>query len=94
MIRNSYRKGFEKVILSNASTDQPGYRLESGSVNSMPAASGGSNGIITRWVIRNTQISLYGEPFPSGSLDRVFLADEATDYAFELVGTDWVWQRP
>jgi prepilin-type N-terminal cleavage/methylation domain-containing protein len=92
--RLNLRSAFQRLVLTNENTNQPAYQLESGARSSIPAASVGGDGMLTRYVIRNTKVSLYTDPFPAGNLDQVFLADDEKAYAFELVGSVWRWQRP
>ena len=92
--RLNLRTAFQRFLLSNENTNQPGYQLECNAHGSIPAASVGGDGLLTRYVIRNTKVSLYTDPFPSGNLDQVFLVDDEKAYAFELVGSVWTWQRP
>jgi prepilin-type N-terminal cleavage/methylation domain-containing protein len=92
--RLNLRTAFQRLMLTNENTNQPAYQLESGARSSIPAAGAGGDGLVTRYVIRNTKVSLYTDPFPTGNLDQVFLADDEKGYAFELVGSVWAWQRP
>ncbi|MFT4585056.1 MAG: prepilin-type N-terminal cleavage/methylation domain-containing protein [Gammaproteobacteria bacterium] len=92
--RLNLRAAFQRLVLTNENTNQPAYQLESGARSSIPAASAGGDGLLTRYVLRNTKVSLYTDPFPAGNLDQVLLADDEKAYAFELVGSVWTWQRP
>jgi len=92
--RLNLRAAFQRVVLTNENTNQPGYQLETGTRASVPAAGAGGDGVLTRYVIRNTRVTLYTDPYPGGTVDEVFLVEQDKDYAFELVGSNWVWQRP
>ena len=92
--RLNLRSLFQRIVLTNENTNQPGFQLEAGARSSIPAASGSGDGVVTRYVIRNTKVNLYTDPYPSGNLDEVFLVEEDKDYAFQLVGSNWVWRRP
>lgn len=92
--RLNLRSAFQRLIFSNEQSAQTAYQLEAGAQNAIPAASGAIDGLLTRYVIVNTRVGLYANPFPGGALDQVFIADEDKDYAFQLVGSQWLWHRP
>ncbi|MEM7541863.1 MAG: type II secretion system protein [Pseudomonadota bacterium] len=92
--RLNLRGVFHRVILTNEQSAQTSFRLEDGSLNGIPAAGAGGDGVVTRYVINNTQISLYADPFPGGALDEVFIADDDKNFAYQFVSSQWVWQRP
>lgn len=92
--RINLRSLFHRVILTNEHTNQPGFQLEVGSVNSMPASSGGVDGLVTRWVMDKTRMNLLGDPFPSGALNQVVLIDTPTNSSYRMSGASWEWQKP
>jgi len=92
--RLNLSSAFQRLIFSNENTAQTAYQLETGTTNAIPAASGSTDGVITRYVLRNTRVGLYANPFPGGSLDQVFMAADDKDYAFQLSGSLWAWRRP
>lgn len=92
--RLNLRSIFARLVLTNENTDQPGYQLENGARNSVPAADASGDGLLTRYVIRNTRVSLFGNPFLSGNLDQVLLLDDEKAYAYQLLGSNWIWKKP
>jgi type II secretory pathway pseudopilin PulG len=88
--RLNLRAAFQRLVLTNENMNQ----LESGARTSIPAASARGDGLPTRYVLRNTKVSSYTDPFLAGNLDQLLLADDEKAYAFEFVGSVWTWQRP
>lgn len=92
--RINLKSAFHRVVLSNEQAAQTAYQLENGSQNAVPAAAGGIDGVLTRYVLSKTRINLYSEPFPGGALDQVVVADNDKNYAYQQVGAQWMWARP
>lgn len=83
IVRMNIANLFNRVILTNPNTSQTSYQLEGGSLNPVPAASGGTDGIADFWVIEGTEIRLYETPYPTGSLSTVALIGD--NYGFNFV---------
>lgn len=92
--RISLRGLFHRVILTNEHSNQPAFQLETGTLASMPAASGGIDGLVTRYVMDKTRVNLLSDPFPSGVLNQVVLVDTSLSYAYRNNGSNWAWQKP
>lgn len=73
---------FNRVILSNPNMAQTAYSLEDGSQVPVPAASGGTDGVIELWVIEGTELRLYESPYPIGALATVALIDTSYNYSY------------
>ncbi len=85
---------FHRIVLSNANSTQASYQLESGSVISVPAASGG-DGIIIRWVIDQSKISLYSAPVSGTSvLQQTSILQSDWTSRYQTNGTIWFWGQP
>ncbi len=94
IVRLNLKSLFQRVTIINEKTNQAAYQLESGPVYSVSAAVGGVDSILTRYVIASTRVNLYTDPFPSGSLDHIFLVQSDEHYRYQLIGSDWSWVKP
>ena len=92
--RINLRSHFHRVILTNSNTNQPSYQLESASAQSLPAFSGGSDGLSTGYVLGSTRLGLFTDPFSGGNLAQVHLIESDGSYRYQLAGSDWVWVQP
>lgn len=66
---------FKRVLLTNPNTSQTSYSLEDGSLSPVPAASGGTDGLLEIWVLDGTELRTYATPYPSGSLSTASLVN-------------------
>ncbi len=57
--RINVAKKFHRIILSNAKSNKTFYQLENGSEVTIPAKSNGVNGMLTRYILGSTKLSLY-----------------------------------
>ncbi len=78
--RINLARQFHRVTLTNRNTSQAGYRIENGNQAPIPAASNGGEGSVTRYVLSNSQIKLYDQTFPSGSLLATLTVNDETFY--------------
>lgn len=85
---------FHRIVFANASNGVIGYSLETGPVGSIPAASGGSDGQLTRWVIAGTRLNLHTAPFPSGPTERAIVVRGDLGVRYESDGATWSWVQP
>ena len=92
--RINLRNIFHRIILTNEHTNQPGYQLEAGSLNALPAATGGVDGLATRYLIERTRMNLLSDPFPSGNLNQVVMIAGPTNYTYRNNGSEWTWEKP
>lgn len=84
---------FHRVIFSNQNTAQPFYQLEAGANTAIPAAVGGLDGSLTRFIIHSTRISLYANPFPTGSMQQMTVLQNSLGMRFETDGVNWNWVK-
>ncbi len=84
---------FHRVILGNQHTNQPFYQLESGAQTTIPAASGGLDGLLTRYVFSNTQLNLFVDPFPSGGRAQVATVHNDLSMRYQTDGFNWSWVK-
>ncbi|MCP5145787.1 MAG: type II secretion system protein [Gammaproteobacteria bacterium] len=92
--RVNMQTSFHRVILTNGLGSQVSYQLENGSSYAVPAASGGMDGMATRYVLARTRVNLFDQPFPGGQLARVLIADSDKAYAYRDDGAGWTWATP
>ncbi len=80
---------FHRMILTNDNTtNQPGYKLESGTTNSVSTSG------VERYVLSDTKVSLVEAPFIGNVLAMVFISNQAKNFAYQLDGPNWVWDNP
>jgi prepilin-type N-terminal cleavage/methylation domain-containing protein len=80
---------FHRVILANEHTAQAAYQLETGITTAIPAST-----LLTRYMLGRTRVSLFQDPFPTGSLDEVFIVAANHDYVYRSNSGNWSWQHP
>ena len=85
---------FHRVVLNNQDTNQPAYALEGGPQSAIPAASGGLDGTLTRYVLDGSELRLYRASYPSGPLETSSLVSFDRHYRYATDGTNWYWERP
>ena len=91
--RINFSSKFHRVIISNQHVNQPFYQLEIGTTTAIPAAVGGSDGSITRFVLQDTKISLYAEPFPAGGKQLVHIVKSDWSIRYQTDGATWSWKE-
>ncbi len=84
---------FHRLLLTNSHTLQPAYALENGTAVPVPAAAGGMDGSLTRYVLGATTLQVFYSPYPSGGVHtRTLVRDDmALHYATD--GSSWFWER-
>jgi len=85
---------FYRVILTNQHSNQAHYQLESGTDTAVPAASGGSDGSVTLYLLKTTRLSLYSDPYPSGNLQQAHIIHSDWSGRYQTDGSNWSWQKP
>jgi len=73
---------FHRFILTNQYTSQVGYRIENGAQLAVPASKNGADGVLTRYIISDSRIQLYGETYPAGKLLTTMLVNASATYQF------------
>lgn len=84
---------FHRLLLVNSSPQQPAFALEGGSVTPVPGAVGGVDGMIERYVLDRTQLSVFFGPFPAGGLNTRTLVGSDIAFHYRTDGTAWYWER-
>ncbi len=82
---------FHRVVLNNSSTNQAGYRLESGTEGGVAASTGVVDGSRSLWVLDQSQLSLHGDPFPGAGLQRQLIVTADRALRYELRAGVWQW---
>lgn len=85
---------FHRVVLSNQNTAKPYYQFETGKPASIPVANGGTDGIVTRYIIDSSRISLYTSPYPNGNLEQVAIIKSDLSFRYQTNGVSWNWAQP
>jgi len=73
---------FHRFIVTNQSNSQTGYRIENGQQLAVPASNNGSDGVLTRYILSDSQIQLYGATYPAGKLLTTMLINTSASYQF------------
>lgn len=84
---------FHRLLLSNANGQQPFYSLEGGSATAVPAAVGGVDGTLTRYVLKSSRLSVFFSPFPAGGMNTSTLVDGDLSLRYTTDGSNWFWER-
>lgn len=84
---------FHRVVLVNSNTQQPAYSIEAGSASPVPPAVGAVDGNITRYLLENSNLKLYADPYPSGALLTLAILNNDHSYRYETGGSVWAWVR-
>ncbi len=84
---------FHRLLLTNASVQQPGYQLEDAAAAPVPAASGGADGLLTRFVLRTTRVSVFASPYPAGGMTTRTIVGEDLALHYQTDGGNWFWER-
>ena len=84
---------FKRVVLSNSFSSQTGFELEGGKEGAIAAASGGSDGSRTLYVIAATRIDLNAAPYPGGATQRQLIVQNDTSLRYQTDGGSWYWDR-
>ena len=84
---------FHRLLLLNSSSQQSGYALEGGAMNPVPAASGGSDGSLTRYVLKGSRLAVHFSPFPSGAINTSTLVSDDLALRYRTDGSTWFWER-
>ena len=84
---------FHRIIFNNQRTASPAYQLETGTLTSIPAASGGSDGSLIRYVLTDTRVGVHQSPFPGGVLSMTSLVQGDQSLRYQTDGLNWSWVR-
>lgn len=82
---------FVRVVLSNSAASQVGYSLEGGTEAAVAAASGGSDGQRTVYLISDTLLQLRGDPYPGAPVLRQQLVSREGSYRYAENSGVWSW---
>ena len=93
IVRLNLAGHFHRVLLTNSSIQQPGYQLESGAGTAVPAAAGGTDGTLIRYVLRSTRISVFASPYPTGNMTTTTIVAEDVALHYATDGSNWFWER-
>ncbi|MEM1263548.1 MAG: prepilin-type N-terminal cleavage/methylation domain-containing protein [Pseudomonadota bacterium] len=85
---------FHRILLTNENTSQAGYRLNLAAAQPVAAASGATDGVVSRYVIDGTEVTLFADPYPSGALATSRLVTANQSYLYTTNGTAWFWVTP
>ena len=84
---------FHRLLLINSHSQQPSYALESASSVPVPAASGGVDATLTRYVLKSSRLSVFFSPYPTGGSNTSTLISSDMALHYTTDGTNWFWVR-
>ncbi len=84
---------FHQVLLSNGSTDDPFYRLNSANEKVIPTAVNNIKGELLLYVIDGSLLSLHLPPYPTGSAQFNTLIQSSVNISYDTNGASWFWSR-
>ncbi len=84
---------FHRLLLVNSHSQQPAYALESGGSVPVPAAFGGVDGTLTRYVLSSSRLSVFFSPYPTGGTNTSTLVAEDVALHYTTDGSSWFWER-
>ncbi len=84
---------FHRIVLTNDNGAIVSFQVEGGSMGSIPAASG-SPGEVVRYIVDGSQLRLFSETHPAGTLLANVVVREPLSYHYRTDGAIWSWQKP
>jgi len=84
---------FHRVLLINSHSQQAAFSLEGGSTVPVPAAVGGSDATLTRYVLGSSRLSVFFSPYPSGAANTSTLVRGDVALHYTTDGSNWFWVR-
>ena len=85
---------FHHVLLTNANVAAAGYALDSGAVQAVPPAVGGSDGEVSLYVLNGTQIRYFAATFPAGAQQTSAIVRNHENRGYVTDGSRWFWSEP
>ncbi|MEM8548494.1 MAG: type II secretion system protein [Pseudomonadota bacterium] len=85
---------FHPVLLSNSEGQQVGFALNSSGQFAIPAASSGTDGLLSTWVLDGSQLSVFASPYPVGGLGTVVLVNDGLNIRNAANGAVFQWVLP
>lgn len=84
---------FHRLVLINSDLQQPAYSLEGSAAQPVPAAFGGLDGTLTRYVLNATKVDVFFSPFPSGGMNTTTVVKDDVSLHYLTDGSTWFWER-
>lgn len=92
--RINLRPLFKEVVLTSESSNMAAMSLNNAASVAVPAASGAVDGAMTRYVLADSRMLLYGDPYPTGGVETVYKVTDDLGLRFVDLGTDFGWVQP
>lgn len=93
VVRLNLSGRFHRLLLTNAHAQQASFSLEGGAAAPVPAAAGGVDGALTRYVLRSSQLSVFFSPYPTGGMNTSTIVAEDLSLRYSTDGSNWFWER-
>lgn len=84
---------FHRLLMINGNSQQPSYALESGTASPVPAALGGADGTLTRYVLKSSRLSVFFSPYPAGGINTSTIISDDLALHYTTDGSNWFWER-
>lgn len=83
---------FVPTLIVNQHSANASYQVETGTRLSLATVGAGGGTGITRYLLKNSRVSLFQPPFPSGALERVVLVTQPRELSYiSSLGASPVW---
>lgn len=93
VVRLNLSGAFHRLLLTNSHTQQPAYALEGGSAVAVPAAVGGMDGSLIRYVLGASTLEAFLSPYPTGGVHTRALIRDDMALHYTTDGSNWFWER-
>ncbi|MEL7311136.1 MAG: type II secretion system protein [Pseudomonadota bacterium] len=85
---------FKEVLATNTASNQAAISLNAAAAVPVPAAGVTLDGVLSRFVIEDSRLLVYADPYPTGDLQSVFKVTDDLGLRYEDQGGGFVWVQP
>ncbi|MEM6818855.1 MAG: type II secretion system protein [Pseudomonadota bacterium] len=85
---------FKEVLVSSAAPNQAAISFNNAPAIAVPAAGLLSEGVLSRFVLQDSRVLLYADPFPIGGLQTAYKATEDLGLRYTDLGGTFGWLQP
>ena len=85
---------FREVLLTNNTANQAAVSFNNAAQVPVPAAVGGTDGVLQRFVIADSRVAVFADPFPVGNLQSVYKLSTGLGLRYADDGAGPVWVQP
>ncbi|MEL7022139.1 MAG: prepilin-type N-terminal cleavage/methylation domain-containing protein [Pseudomonadota bacterium] len=85
---------FKEVLVTNTSANQAAISFNTAAAVAVPAAGVSLDGVLSRFVIEDTRLLVYADPYPTGDLRSVFKITDDLGLRYVDQGSGFIWIQP